>query len=183
VTALSRGWRIEGLVTEAAAATGLRLRPGATLAGDWCEEGQHNWKVDDDYDLLCTVDRTVLLLGDEAQAGSQLASLEGWLDRAGYRPSYQGAGIGPRLDTDGFVSDDELGTGGMYAAVDREGWRIDVRLLAADSPAYRMPRSGDPRSRLRVDGSPVDERYPGSGLVSRGEYGVWLTLVVESFRD
>lgn len=56
----------------------------ADTSGSGCEVGQHNWKVDVDYDLLCFETRSVVLASSRADARPELLALdralraEGW---------------------------------------------------------------------------------------------------------
>jgi hypothetical protein len=56
---------------------------GIRVERDECETGQHNWKVDDDFDLRCTASTAVVLSGNDVAAvrDAVAARLADW-DRA-----------------------------------------------------------------------------------------------------
>jgi hypothetical protein len=47
----------------------------ATATTDTCETGQHNWKVDDSYDLRCSVSDAVLITGTTSALREQVLAL------------------------------------------------------------------------------------------------------------
>jgi hypothetical protein len=167
-------------VAQAGAATGLRHRQGVESRADFCDEGQHNWKTDTDYDLLCTAERRVLLLGVAADAQAQVGALAAWLDGQGYHPAY-GEGVRFTRDPGAAVDDGDLGQAVTYVGPGSR--RLEVELLAHDSPLYRLAFLGDPRRPLTVDGSVVDDSFAPSRLVGPDAFGVLVTLSVTSFED
>ena len=67
------------------------LGPGATRAG-WvvlrlpCDEGQHNWKIDDDFDLACQLEvMEVVTLDDRAGFRAEMVALDEALRSEGWR--------------------------------------------------------------------------------------------------
>jgi hypothetical protein len=116
------------------------LGPGArTLGTDdvaaACQEGQHNWKIDDDFDLRCDLDRVVVAAApDLAGFESDMRALDVALTDEGWQPA---------------------GSFGISSVLD-EYWHKRSELWAgygpADLPSARYYRSGGtgPRS-LTVD--------------------------------
>ena len=57
------------------AATGAQARDDPAL-GSSCEIGQHNWKVDDPFDLACVEVRSAVLAGSDDDVRGQLVALD-----------------------------------------------------------------------------------------------------------
>ena len=58
----------------------------ATGGGGHCAVGQHNWKIDDPYDLSCTELSAAVVVGDEALFRHQVLALHQRLVAAGWSP-------------------------------------------------------------------------------------------------
>lgn len=57
------------------AATGTQARDDPAL-GSSCEIGQHNWKIDDPFDLACVEVRSAVLAGSDDDVRAQLVALD-----------------------------------------------------------------------------------------------------------
>lgn len=67
--------------------TALPLRgTGLRADADQCETGQHNWKIDDDWDLDCSLVRTDVLVADRADLTAFAARVDAQLVDAGWTP-------------------------------------------------------------------------------------------------
>lgn len=168
------------LVAELGQGTGLRQEARLGGRADLCDKGEHNWKTDTDYDLRCTVERKVLLLGEGARATEQLDALATWLEGSDYRPLY-GEGVRLTRDPGPTVHDSLLPSSTRYSGPGPR--QLEVVLLANDSPAYRLPFVGDPRRALLLDGVPVDDDFQPAQVVGATRYGVLLVLSLTSFED
>lgn len=71
------------LAPAASAALGASTQLGQAT-GDDCVVGQHNWKVDDDFDLYCTHGRAVVLPGDPARFREDALALHALLEADGW---------------------------------------------------------------------------------------------------
>jgi hypothetical protein len=55
-----------------------------------CQEGQHNWKIDDDFDLVCSQSRReVVTVPDRTSFRADMVDLDEALRAQGWRPSFQ----------------------------------------------------------------------------------------------
>lgn len=62
--------------------------PVATAEASRCQEGQHNWKIDDPYDLSCSRDHTAIVVGGPATTFREdMVDLDAALVRAGWVPA------------------------------------------------------------------------------------------------
>jgi hypothetical protein len=64
----------------------------ALVAG--CEEGQHNWKRDDPFDLACWEVRRAILAGDAGEFRADMVALDAALLQAGWLHSYDDGLLG-----------------------------------------------------------------------------------------
>jgi hypothetical protein len=94
---------------------------GATV----CDVGQHNWKIDDDYDLRCTARHVVAFAPAGQSSGEQLARVGEQLSSAGWNPVYP-----PRAPAS--VDGAQLRVGGQQVAdYTRSDERLSIRLVGA----------------------------------------------------
>ncbi len=66
-----------------AVGAGVREDPAAPLGSGGCETGEHNWKIDDPYDLACTEVRRTVLAASSEDVRSQLVALNSALHADG----------------------------------------------------------------------------------------------------
>ena len=178
------------VVTTASGAVNGSTRLGQAT-GDQCVAGQHNWKIDDDFDLYCTHGQGAVLNGDPARFREDALALHDALTADGWLPG-------------GGTTDLTLSTG--VPAVITEYW--DAR--ATYGPEYgpaELPAADYVRgsSRLLVrwvePGSVTSVGYPladaswdaatgrtttagdAGALVPAGAYGTVLVVSTEYFRD
>jgi hypothetical protein len=82
---------------------GPALGPGAvTLGGGevrpYCTQGQHNWKIDDDFDLICDLEHVQLVaVQDKGSFRADMAALDAALVADGWSP-YSQFGMGRVLE-------------------------------------------------------------------------------------
>lgn len=158
-------------------AAGLEVS-GVDGVGEWCEEGQHNFKIDNDYDLLCTATHAVLLTGPADRARTQAEALVAALAADGYGPQYASAALDVSGLHDGSVADADLGSGGRYV---RGALQVGVALAAADSPSYRFD-SDVRRLQLRMNSRALTPGTTPGDVLPAGRYGVWLTVSETYFK-
>lgn len=66
--------------------SGSPVRLGGGLVDPGCRQGQHNWKIDDDYDLLCRLERVELFaVPGAARFRADMEALDEALRDAGWR--------------------------------------------------------------------------------------------------
>jgi hypothetical protein len=134
---------------------------GIRVSDDACDQGQHNWKVDDDYDLDCVLSRGTVLhvqgpLGAGDLTAAVAARLTGWVQE---QPSYD-LRARPRW-TFGGAADGQAGV-------------LEVALLEVppgEVSFYDLGSSADPSTVTR-DGRPyaldrVRQDFPGTLVVVR----------------
>lgn len=153
-----------------------------------CKEGQHNWKVDEDYDLYCGQGSAVLLRGeperfrDEAIALHERLLAQGWTPTPSHldgETELRGIPAAVAVRWDGKVGATPATVSGAGYA--RGGTRLVVGWLDAggrltpghpfSAAAWDVPR--------RVD---VGNDHLGTA-VPAGSYGVGLLLSTEYFRE
>lgn len=66
---------------------------GADPWGSQCEVGQHNWKRDDAFDLICTEATGGVVLAQDSSFAADMASLDRALAATGYSPTGPGEGL------------------------------------------------------------------------------------------
>lgn len=71
---------LEGLRDDVSA---LPVVPAATATGEQCQVGQHDWKIDDDFDLACTALRGVAAEGSTQAFRTETLALHEQLVRDG----------------------------------------------------------------------------------------------------
>jgi hypothetical protein len=69
-----------------AAPTAGQGGPGDRSTGSFCDIGQHNWKIDDPYDLVCREVRREILAGRTQNWSTDLRAIHAALLAAGYAP-------------------------------------------------------------------------------------------------
>ncbi|MGN6578355.1 MAG: hypothetical protein ACTHKG_21980 [Nocardioides sp.] len=81
------------LLTQSAVLPGLP--PGSALLAQGevvppCQEGQHNWKINDDFDLVCSQSRReVVTVPDQVSFRADMVRLDESLRAQGWRPAFQ----------------------------------------------------------------------------------------------
>ncbi|MFP5218439.1 MAG: hypothetical protein ACLGIG_01700 [Actinomycetes bacterium] len=163
----------------------------ATGAGGHCEVGQHNWKVDDPFDLSCEELSAAVVVGDERAFREQVLAVHDRLAAAGWRPSYEHAGtdqstLAARL-RDYWDDRESLGRE-VYAPADlpsaeyvRNGQRLQVEWVgpAGDSsvafPLFDIELTTPAGARVANDGAGL--------LMSSGGWGAALVLYDTSFQE
>jgi hypothetical protein len=93
-----------------------------------CDQGQHNWKIDDDYDVSCVLRTTAVVTGRERELAADVRELHETLTRLGWRPRFG----------DGLL---EGSARRVPALGTREYLRDGVVLKIAWGDAARPPRS------------------------------------------
>lgn len=127
---------------------------------DGCVVGQHNWKVDDAFDLLCDEAASTVLAAQDAAVPDQLLALDAALQAQGWEP--YGVGLAD------------------VAATAAGGGPAGTSLTATED----LPSAeywGADRERLWITFRPVETTAPPVDL-SDGEFAMGLLLRAESFR-
>jgi len=83
-----------GAAAAASGSTGVAAHPW----GAQCEVGQHNWKRDDGFDLICTEATGGVVVAWDASVPADLATLDRTLASAGYSPTSPGEGLSRAID-------------------------------------------------------------------------------------
>lgn len=125
------------------AAIGPQARDDPAL-GSSCEIGQHNWKIDDPFDLACVEVRSAVLAGSDGDVRGQLVALDSALIADGCETSHASV-LAMTIDywdrnrgdfPNSPSGDDEYGPedlpGGWCSTGDGT-YSVDVRLTAIDS--------------------------------------------------
>ena len=141
--------------------------PRGTSTGHECDEGQHNWKIDDDYDLRCTARHISAFTVLEGSLSAQVDAMHRALTQDGW--SQPGLTAPPRLNVA------SLGTGSRQVASYERGEDRVVLVV--------VPRTGFEEYELRFrqlpdftrDGSPDVAAAELPTTVAPGH----LTLLVE----
>lgn len=171
---------------------------GALLGGGrvqpTCRQGQHNWKIDDDYDLACQLTRlAVVAVPDGAAFRVDMGELHerllasGWEER---RAAGGGWGI-PRVLEDYW--DQRTGFGNGYSMADLpsasyertvDGTReqLTVDWAVRTSPGHDVTYEEERAELASADGSPATVRELVAGIPPAG-YAVVLGDTVEYFRE
>jgi hypothetical protein len=157
-------------------------RPLATASGSDCEAGQHNWKIDDPYDLRCSAVDAVLVEGDEAAFREQALALHAALLDAGWTSGGDDAQWMIEQYWDQRATDDTgYGIGDLpTASYFRDGLSLRVQWLditngqVDTAPVYPVV--------LETEDGPV----PGedaAGLLTAGRFGVALAVSTQYFEE
>lgn len=119
----------------------------ARTTGDDCQAGQHNWKIDDDFDLHCTAGRAVVVAAGADRAVDEPALLaDGWaVDSTTAPVSY--VRDGSRLLVQEVVPATYLSIG--YPLYDSPWESVDGRTVASEDVAAVVPQ-GTPGTVLVV---------------------------------
>ncbi|MCU0283894.1 MAG: hypothetical protein MUD13_08350 [Candidatus Nanopelagicales bacterium] len=127
---------------------------------DGCVVGQHNWKVDDGFDLLCGEAASTVLAAREAAIPDQLRGLDAALQAQGWEPYGVGlADVAVTAAGGGAAGTSRTATEDLPSA---EYWGADgQRLWITFRP-------------VEATGPPVD--------VADGEFAMGMLLRAESFR-
>jgi hypothetical protein len=151
----------------------------ATVERPSCQEGQHNWKIDDPYDLSCTLARTqVVVVPTKADFRAQTLELDAALTQQGWEPSgFFGL---RRVMTDYWDHRASFGTGYSVDNLPTAGYAKDVA-GSRRTLAVRWAEKGSPSWAItyddRDDLAQVLESIPESG------YALVLTESVEYFSE
>ena len=141
------------------AGVALPVTAAATADEQECEVGQHNWKVDDDFDLSCVATRTAFAPVPAAAFREQAVALharlvqDGWTGQYGDIPSVLDEYLDP------LASPGDL----PPASYVRGALQLEVRWLSAGG---RVPA----------------EPSPGAALVTPEQHVVALAVSTQSFR-
>ena len=184
-------------VTERSMRSDARLLGGG-LVGPLCQVGQHNWKIDDDYDLVCDLYRvTVVGVADRSRFHADTAALDavlrdrGWVD-AGFGLErtldeywVPGHGSGrvrvPVPGSDGYSMED-LPSGRYRLGAEGRGHILEIAWAEPGSAPGRVTYH-ETRADLRLaEGGPTSAR----GMLAEippGGYAVVLTESIEYFRE
>ena len=175
---------LDGVVPAASAALGGGSRLGQA-AGDECVTGQHNWKIDNDYDLYCTHGSGVVLQGDLDRFREHALALHATLEQDGWVAGTGGTGgiagvVGEYWDARAALADPGYSPADLPVA---DYVRGDSLLLVQwvepgehSSAAYPLgPVAWQPTG----GGRPVEAGL----LVPPGSYGTALVVSTEYFRD
>lgn len=157
----------------------LPVSPVAAVAQQQsCHAGQHNWKIDDEYDLSCVATRTTLSPGDVPAFREQALALHEQLVADGWTGDYAAVPAVLQDYWDVLSSDRAYSPGDLPSAQYVRGeLRLEVRWLSAGGRFPSEP-SLSGAAYTAPDGAPVDPR----GLVSAEQYAVSLAVSTESFR-
>lgn len=151
-------------------ALGPSLRPTSTgppATTDECERGQHNWKIDDPYDLRCTMRATVMVVAGNVGFREQMLRLHDALVAAGWRQTPEDSGI-PEAVTDYWDA---------FAGPFPNSPTMDDVYSQADLPSRRYLRVDDATTQLEVDWTDRSDRHqPEAASVGEGDYGLLLTV-------
>lgn len=149
---------------EELAAVPLPVTTAAVAEEQQCEVGEHNWKIDDDFDLSCVTTRTTLSPVPAPVFREQALALHEELVRDGWTSEY-----------------------GDIPSVIREYW--DVLAAEGDYAPGDLPSTTYARGELRLEvrwlsagGRYPAEPAPGADLVSPQQHVVSLAVSTESFR-
>lgn len=125
------------------ALSGTAAQQDETL-GSGCEEGQHDWKRDDPFDLACIEVRRTIVAADSADVRSQLVALDAALQAEGCQ-SDANSGLQFTIDYwDQFGGSPSGGSDGIYGPEDLPGARcrssdgdevrVELRPLGGEAP-------------------------------------------------
>ncbi len=156
-----------------------------------CQVGQHNWKIDDDFDLLCRLTH-LSVVGADSRAGfedemrelhEQLLA-EGWQER---RSGGKMRGL-PMVIEDywrelagGDYTPDRLPPASYERSVDDRVHALEVSWAERGSDTGRITYYDDAADLQHADGSPATTRQLLS-TIPTGGYAVVLSETVEYFR-
>jgi hypothetical protein len=102
-----------------------------------CQEGQHNWKIDDDFDLACSqARREVVTVPDQGSFRPAMVRLDEALRAQGWRPAFQ-----PIPEVLSGYWDPLAGEAGMGGTPDRVYSMADL-----PGAGYTKPGQGTPRT-------------------------------------
>jgi hypothetical protein len=158
---------VEGPVREA---LGAALRQPATLGPpttkDECTEGQHNYQVDDPYDLRCTMQATVVAVAARDGFRDHMLRLHDRLGAAGWQPSPSQDGI-----PEAILEYWDAHNGSFPGSPSQDDMYTPV-----DLPMEQYRREDDGSVRLEVKWTDRSDRIrPESTAIAERDYGVVLT--------
>jgi hypothetical protein len=152
----------------------------AVAAQQECQVGEHNWKIDDDFDLSCVATRTTLSSGqvpafrEQALALHERLAADGWTIEHADIPSVLREYWDVRSSSGGAYAPGDLPPAGYV----RGELRLEVRWLSAPGRFPYEPSPAGDAAFVAPDGQAVDPR----SLVSEDQYAASLTVSTESFR-
>ena len=168
-----------------------RSAPVAHVSDGSCQTGQHNWKIDDPFDLSCTEVSAVVVVGDTAVFREQVLALHERLLAAGWRSGDEGSGVDrSSLEAriveywDARASFDREAYGPAdlpSASYVREGRALEVEWAGPGQGRVFAPPLYDPVL-TTPDGREVTGADVGR-LVPSGAWGAALVLSETSFEE
>jgi hypothetical protein len=151
-----------------------------------CHVGQHNWKIDDDFDLACGLQRIeVVSAPRRASFATDMEALDSALRAEGWVPSPVREMDDVVLDWDRHGAPSALPGTGYTRTVQGESRSLELRWAASGSPADAISLWADDAERLELRTAAGDQADPSSLLeeIPAGGYAVVLTEGVEYFRQ
>lgn len=169
---------------------------GGGPVGPSCQQGQHNWKIDDDYDLSCRLTQvTVVAVEDRSRFHADTAALAAALEEEWGEDTF---GLGRVLDeyweprhgsgqvevpapgTDGYSMEDL--PPGRYTDAGEGSHTLEVGWAEPTSPAHQVTYAVEDVDLTTPDGRPVTPAELVR-LIPGGGYAVVITESVEYFRE
>lgn len=144
-----------------------------------CEVGQHNFKIDDDYDLSCSLTGVRVLSGPATPATKKtVRSLDLALTESGWRRSSPADLESHLAQTTGVWVD--VPTMRYHRSVDGRSWELVVGEARGHALFYELGQGSGVR--LLDDGRPVDLEQLVARTPPQG-YGLVVAVSVEYYRD
>lgn len=187
--------RLAGAVGLPALGEGAR-RVGRVRLEPSCQVGQHNWKIDDDFDLACDLTRVEVVAAPGSDTfPEQMAALDGALERRGWVDSYStmdqplrywelyvAPGTAPGERPSAGYSLDDLPGAHYEQTVGGRQHRLSVEWAERTSQPHAITYLEDQASFDNLAGG----RDTAPGLVAEipvDGYAVVVTETVEYFRE
>ena len=163
--------------TVATLSDAVQLRTiGGGLARRPCDVGQHNFKIDDDYDLSCSLTGVRVLAGAATPATAEtVRALDRGLTAAGWR-RVGPAGVEADLPGAGWVDVPPL----RYVRSEEKSWQLVVDQARGSSIGYELDRGSGVE--LEDDGRGVALEELIAQTPPQG-YGVVVMVSLEYFRN
>ena len=162
--ALTGGRVAEAPAVGAAMAPVPRTDIPGDAQGSACLVGQHNWKIDDGFDLVCTEIRGGVVAAQQESFVDDMVTLDAALAADGYTPAGEDSGLSRPLDYWQSLAGTPAGTG-EYGIANLPG---------------AMYRSAEDTFTLFVKFGPPDT---GTPALTEDEYLVAITVSTQSYRD
>ena len=132
-----------------------------------CTTGQHNWKIDDPYDLRCTMQATSIVVAGMGGFREQMLRLHEQLLAAGWTAQPEDHGI-PEAILEYWDTNQGSFPGSPSG---------DDAYTPADLPFEQYRRADDAEVRLEVRWTDRTDRFrPEAAAIAEGDYGVVLML-------